>query len=58
MPFLAAETSVSMSDALSGIFDIVPKCISVITGNAVMMTFFCAGVIGLAVGVIKKLKNS
>jgi hypothetical protein len=58
MSLLAAETSTSMTSALQNIFDLVPSCISVITGNAVMMTFFCAGVIGLAVGVIKQLKNS
>lgn len=54
---LSSTTTVTMTEALGNIFDIVPQCISVVTGNPILMTFFCAGVIGIAIGVIRKLKH-
>lgn len=54
---LLAESTTSMSDALGNIFALVPQVLSVISSNAVMMTFFCAGVIGIAIGIVKKLRG-
>ena len=58
MPILVAEGSaVSMSQAVSDIFTIASSALSVVTGNAVLMTFFCAGLVGIACGVISHLKH-
>lgn len=57
MFMLLAESTTSMSDALGNIFTLVPQVLSVISSNAVMMTFFCAGVIGIAIGIVKKLRG-
>ena len=43
---LAASASVS----------IVSTVMKTITGDAVLMTFFCAGIIGIAIAVVKKLR--
>ena len=58
MPSLVAEASaVSMSQAVSDIFTIASSALGVVTGNAVLMTFFCAGLVGIACGVIRSLKH-
>jgi hypothetical protein len=56
MPILAAA-SVSLSDAVSEVFTVASSCLSVVTNNTVLMTFFCAGLIGVAVGVVARLKH-
>lgn len=58
MPILVAEgAAVSMSQAVSDIFTIASSALGVVTGNAVLMTFFCAGLVGIACGVISNLKH-
>ena len=29
-----------------------------ITGNSILLTFFCAGIVGIAIGVVKKLRTN
>ena len=53
-----AEGSVTMSSAVSDIFTIASKALTVVTGNPVLMAFFCAGLIGIGIGVVRKLKRS
>lgn len=45
-----------MSDAVSSIMGLVPTVISAIMANEVLAVFFCAGVIGVVIGVVKNLK--
>ena len=44
-----------MSDAVASVMSIVNSLMTTIQGNAILMAFMCAGLIGIAVGVIKKL---
>jgi hypothetical protein len=53
----SAGSTSSVSDAVSGIFDIASKCVSVVTDNAILLTFFAAGLIGIAIGAVRKLKH-
>ena len=53
---LATSASVSMTDAVTSLMRVVSTVMTTITGNAVLMTFFCAGIIGIAIAVVKKLR--
>lgn len=44
-----------MSDAISTIFDITGDVVTLIQGNALFMVYAAAGVVSIAVGVVKKL---
>lgn len=46
----------TMSSAVSTVMDLVPTVISAIMANEVLAVFFCAGVIGIVIGVVKRLK--
>ena len=43
-----------MTDAVSSVMGIVSSFMTTIQGNDVLMAFMCAGLIGIAVSVIKK----
>ena len=53
---LAASASVSMTDAVTSLMGVVSTVMKTITGDAVLMPFFCAGIIGIAIAVVKKLR--
>ena len=44
-----------MADAVKSVMGIVSSLMTTIHGNEILMAFMCAGLIGIAVGVIKKL---
>lgn len=52
---LLAESGPSITSAVSSIMGIVSTMMGTITSNAILMAFMCAGLIGIAIGVIKKL---
>lgn len=57
MPTLLAEAStVSMTEAVTSIMGVVSTVMTTITENAVLMTFFCASIVGVAIGIVKKLR--
>lgn len=57
MSVLAEATAgSSMSEAINTIVGLVPDVLGIISGNPVLMVFFCAGILGIVIGVIKKLK--
>lgn len=47
----------SMTTAVGSLMDVVSTVITTITGNPTLMVFFCAGVVGIAIGVVKKLRT-
>ncbi len=58
MSMLLAETSTNtMTTAVTSLMDVVSTVLTTITGNATLMVFFCAGVVGIAIGVVRKLKH-
>ncbi len=58
MSMLLAETSTNtMTTAVTSLMDVVSTVLTTITGNATLMVFFCAGVVGIAIGVVRKLKR-
>lgn len=54
---LAEASTVSMSTAVGSLMEVVSTVMSTITGNATLMVFFCAGIVGIAIGVVKKLRT-
>lgn len=55
---LIAETStVSMTTAVTSFMDVVSTVMTTITGNPTLMAFFCAGIVGIAIGVVKQLRT-
>lgn len=55
---LLAETGGNgMTTAVTSLMDVVSSVLTTITGNPTLMVFFCAGVVGIAIGVVKKLKH-
>lgn len=58
MSMLLAETSTNtMTTAVTSLMDVVSTVLTTITGNATLMVFFCAGVVGIAIAVVRKLKR-
>lgn len=47
----------SMTTAVGSLMDVVSIVITTITGNPTLMVFFCAGVVGIAICVVRKLKK-
>ena len=55
---LIAEAGANtMTTAVGSLMDVVSKVMITITGNETLMVFFCAGVVGIAIGVVRKLKK-
>lgn len=45
-----------MTDAVTSIMSVVSTVMSTITGNSILLTFFCASIVGIAIGIVKKLR--
>lgn len=56
MTILGEGSAVSMTEAVTSIMGVVSTVMTTITGNAVLMTFFCASIVGVAIGIVKKLR--
>lgn len=54
----AGNSTITVSDALSQIGNIVTECINWIQGNTVLMTCFVAGMIPVGFMVIRKAKKA
>lgn len=55
---LLAETGANtMTTAVTSLMSVVSSVMTTITGNETLMVFFCAGVVGIAIGVVKKLRT-
>ena len=55
---LIAEASTNtMTTAVTSLMSVVSTVMTTITGNETLMVFFCAGVVGIAIGVVKKLRT-
>ena len=52
---ILAETGWTLTSAVSSSMGIVTTLMTTITSNAILMAFMCAGLIGIAIAVIKKL---
>lgn len=56
MAILGEGSAVSMTEAVTSIMGVVSTVMTTITGNAVLMAFFCASIVGVAIGIVKRLR--
>ena len=54
---LAEASNVSMTYAVTSFMDVVSTVMTNISGYATLMAFFCAGIVGIAIGVVKQLRT-
>lgn len=57
MSLLLADGALGMTDAVTSLMSVVSTVMTTITGNSILLTFFCAGIVGIAIGVVKKLRT-
>ena len=50
------EVASGMTEAITSIMNVVPTVLTTITETPALAVFFFAGVIGIAIGVVKRLK--
>lgn len=54
----AGMTTSGMNTAVEGIMGVVSTVVSTIAGNPILMIFFCSGLVGVAIGLVRKLRKS
>lgn len=54
---LAEAGGNTMTTAVGSLMEVVSTVLTTITGNPTLMVFFCAGVVGIAICVVRKLKK-
>lgn len=54
---LAEASTNTMTTAVGSLMEVVSTVMTTITGNGILLTFFCAGIVGIAIGVVKKLRT-
>lgn len=58
MGILANSTGIDVSDALTTVTSVFSSAMSIITGNAVLMVFFAAGLLGVGFRLVRKARKS
>lgn len=53
----SSMTTEGMTSAVSSIMQIVSTVVSTIAGNPILMIFFCSGLVGIAIGIVRRLKR-
>ena len=53
---LAEAGANTMTSAVGSLMEVVSTVMTTINGNSILLTFFCAGIVGIAIGVVKKLR--
>lgn len=56
--YLATSSGIDVSDALTTVTSVFTSAMSIITGNAVLMVFFAAGLLGVGFRLVKKARRS
>lgn len=54
----SSGTSIDVSDALTTVTSVFTSAMSIITGNAVLMVFFAAGLLGVGFRLVKRARRS
>lgn len=54
----SSSTGIDVSDALTTVTSVFTSAMSIITGNAVLMVFFAAGLLGVGFRLVRKARKS
>lgn len=52
-----ASAGGSITEAVSSIMGVVSTVITTVTGNPILLVFFASGVVGIAIGIVHRLKH-
>lgn len=55
---LASQGGIDISDALTTVTSVFSSAMTIITGNAVLMVFFAAGLLGVGFRLVKRARRS
>lgn len=55
---LESGTSIDVTSALSTVTSVFSSAMSIITGNAVLMVFFAAGLLGVGFRLVKRARRA
>ena len=55
--FLSGEGALNIPGVVEDIFTIASKALSFVTTNPLLLVFFAAPIVGIGIGVIKRLKG-
>lgn len=58
IPTVFTSSGIDVSDALTTVTSVFTSAMSIITGNAVLMVFFAAGLLGVGFRLVKKARRS
>lgn len=47
----------SITEAVTSIMGVVSTVITTVTGNPILLVFFASGVVGIAIGIVHRLKK-
>lgn len=47
----------SITEAVTSIMGVVNTVITTVTGNSILLVFFASGVVGIAIGIVHRLKK-
>lgn len=53
----SSTTGLSMTEAVTSLMSVASSVMTTIRGDETLMTFFCAGVVFIAIGVVKRLRG-
>lgn len=56
MAVLGEGSAATMTSAVTSIMGVVSTVMTTITGNEILLTFFCASIVGIAIGLVRKLR--
>ena len=54
---LAEGSTGTITDAVTSIMGVVSTVITTVTNNPILLVFFASGVVGIAIGIVHRLKK-
>lgn len=54
---LAEGSAGTITDAVTSIMGVVSTVITTVTNNPILLVFFASGVVGIAIGIVHRLKH-
>ena len=54
---MAVEAAGGITEAVTSIMGVVSTVITTVTSNPILLVFFASGVVGIAIGIVHRLKH-
>lgn len=56
MAILGEGSAATMTSAVTSIMGVVSTVMTTIIGNEILLTFFCSSIVGVGIGIVKRLR--